>query len=228
MVLPFGCLWQEVAKADELLEQHHCGQFVIISTPNWNAVKGKLQRYRYNPIKHDWQQVGKTVPVVVGKNGLAWGMLQPMPYRNIPNKHEGDGRTPAGIFEIGSAFGFGKRPNSIKLPYITLSNASICVDDEKSRYYNQLFDYTKSIKPDWHSCEQMRQVSEYHFGCIISYNTTRRIAGNGSCIFLHVWKKPNHGTAGCIAMAETDLKQLLAWLNPTQKPLIIVLPVSYQ
>jgi L,D-peptidoglycan transpeptidase YkuD (ErfK/YbiS/YcfS/YnhG family) len=36
------------------------------------------------------------------------------------------------------------------------------------------------------------------------------VPGRGSAIFLHVWRKPRHPTAGCIAFARDDLAWILA------------------
>ena len=43
-----------------------------------------------------------------GKNGLAWGkgIADNLDQRDGPVKHEGDGKAPAGIFKLGTAFGY--------------------------------------------------------------------------------------------------------------------------
>src|SRR5260370_41742143 len=76
-------------------------QLLVVTTSDWNAVEGKLQRYeRVNPRK-SWKAVDGPVTVVVGKNGLGWGAgvakadaMQP----GDPIKKEGDGKAPAGVF----------------------------------------------------------------------------------------------------------------------------------
>ena len=49
---------------------------------------------------------GEAIPAVVGRNGLAWGrgVRTDLP-AGEPQKREGDGRAPAGIFKLGPAFG---------------------------------------------------------------------------------------------------------------------------
>jgi D-alanyl-D-alanine dipeptidase len=49
-------------------------------------------------------------------------------------------------------------------------------------------------------------------------------AGCGSCIFFHVWRKPNSPTEGCTAMSETNIVTLLKWLDPQSEPLLVQLP----
>ena len=46
------------------------------------------------------------VPVVIGKNGAAWGLGLQAPRQDGPVKREGDNRSPAGVFRIGTAFGY--------------------------------------------------------------------------------------------------------------------------
>jgi L,D-peptidoglycan transpeptidase YkuD (ErfK/YbiS/YcfS/YnhG family) len=40
------------------------------------------------------------------------------------------------------------------------------------------------------------------------------VAGRGSAIFLHVWRRPRHPTAGCIAFRRADLAWILARWTP--------------
>jgi len=192
---------------------------VLVETPNWQAVQGVLQRYQWDV--HHWVKVGKPIPVVVGKKGMAWGVEMQFPDLSGPKQKEEGNRTPAGIYEIGPAFGF--QSVSMKLPFVTLKETHICVDDVKSRYYNQLIDNVGMKNPDWHSGEKMRQINQYQLGAVIQYNP-HNIPGAGSCIFLHIWKSPTSGTAGCVAMSASNLKTLLTWLDPKLKPIIVLLP----
>jgi L,D-peptidoglycan transpeptidase YkuD (ErfK/YbiS/YcfS/YnhG family) len=57
---------------------------------------------------------------------------------------------------------------------------------------------------------------------VVGYNTDPVVAGRGSAIFLHIWKGPGQPTAGCVAMEEADLERIVAWLDPDQKPQIIL------
>src|SRR5689334_5446432 len=45
-------------------------QALVVTTPDWNSVDGSLARLERRNGK--WQQVGSTIPVVVGKSGLGW------------------------------------------------------------------------------------------------------------------------------------------------------------
>ncbi|HEX4641347.1 MAG TPA: L,D-transpeptidase family protein, partial [Chthoniobacterales bacterium] len=48
--------------------------------------------------------------------------------------------------------------------------------------------------------------------------------GAGSCIFLHIWKNSRAATAGCTAMPEQDLVNLLGWLDPKDRPVLVQMP----
>lgn len=196
-------------------------QLLVVSTADWNAATGQLQRFKRDSLKSAWHPVGKAIPVVLGKNGTAWGNE----YRTVyPTriKKEGDGKTPVGIYPIGKTFGFAEKSKTMN--YFPLTTTSICVDDANSIYYNQLIDSSRAAKIDWHSGEKMREVPQYEIGAMILYNTPPA-QNAGSCIFLHIWKNQNAGTAGCIAMEKTNLTEILNWLDAKQKPMIAVLPI---
>ncbi|HEX8292528.1 MAG TPA: hypothetical protein VF570_12275, partial [Pyrinomonadaceae bacterium] len=64
------------------------------------------------------------------------------------------------------------------------------------------------------------------WGLFVMHNAAPPAAGRGSCIFLHVWAGPGRGTAGCTAMEEASLTELLRWLDPKKRPLLLQLPES--
>src|SRR5690349_8177574 len=83
------------------------GQAVVVTAGDWNATQGTLRRFQRDGTGR-WQPVGDAQPIVVGRNGSGWGFgLNPAPDAAIaagdPIKAEGDGRAPAGVFEIGRA-----------------------------------------------------------------------------------------------------------------------------
>jgi L,D-peptidoglycan transpeptidase YkuD (ErfK/YbiS/YcfS/YnhG family) len=204
----------------------HSEQMITVVTSDWNSVNGLLQRYERQSENQKWKKMGSEIPVVIGKNGMAWG-IETNNHSNDLIKKEGDGRTPAGIYEIGPGFGFADTnagKNSGRLDYFPLTDTSVCVDDMQSNYYNQLLDSAKVPTVDWKSGEQMHQVPGYRIGSVVQYNMEHPVRGGGSCIFLHIWKNSNAGTAGCIAMQETNLKTVLNWLNSRKNPMIVILP----
>src|SRR5204863_116593 len=78
---------------------------------------------------------------------------------------------------------------------------------------------------DWNSSEKMRSIDLYRLGVIVSYNMSQTVPGNGSCIFLHIWRGPGQGTAGCTAMLQEKLEEIINWLNSkVPNALLIQLP----
>jgi zinc D-Ala-D-Ala dipeptidase len=135
-------------------------QAVVVTTPGWNSVDGTLTRYE----KKDghWQPVRNAIPVVVGKNGLAWdGAIDANWNKSDPVKKEGDGRSPAGILRLVQAFGFDASSAGTNLPYLALKDSTECVDDASSNAYSKIMDRDQTANPDWNSAEKMRTVSSW-------------------------------------------------------------------
>lgn len=199
-------------------------QALVVTTSGWDSVDGSLQRYE--KLDGKWSPVGEKIPIVVGKNGLAWdGITDAKPTQAPQQKKEGDGRSPAGVFSLGEAFGFATSEPTLKLPYRPLTDSIECVDDPSSIQYNQVVDRKQIGTPDWNSSEKMRTIDAYKEGMVVSYNPDH-LPGAGSCIFLHIWSGRGHGTAGCTAMPEDKLQEVLNWLDQSKKPVLVQFPAE--
>jgi L,D-peptidoglycan transpeptidase YkuD (ErfK/YbiS/YcfS/YnhG family) len=202
-------------------------QMVVVTTDGWDATQGTLRTYVREGAS--WKVVGNASPVVIGKTGSAWGVGLSPPQTDGPQKKEGDGRSPAGVFRIGKAFGYAET-NGTAMPYMGLTASDYCVDVDGSPYYNQLVDEKKvGEQAVAGATEPMRRDIHfqgdhaYRIGFVIEHNPDGK-KGQGSCIFAHLWKTPSTGTAGCTAMADDVMERLLAWLDPTKKPVFVLLP----
>jgi D-alanyl-D-alanine dipeptidase len=213
-------------------------QMIVVTTPDWNTVQGRMQRYERTTPGEAWRPVGAAVPIVVGKNGMAWGSgvisIGSVPEGSDPVKREGDGRSPAGVFQLGTAFGYAATPpTGTLLPYLALTSSTECVDDVDSKSYNRIVDRS-TVQVDWKSSEHMRDVGEaYRWGIVVNHNgianpngAPQPARGGGSCIFLHIWKDAAHGTAGCTAMEPSEIETLLLWLDPKRSPVLVQLPAE--
>ena len=200
-------------------------QMVLVQTPSWNSTTGTLRRFTRSSDAEAWRQVGEPVPVVVGRTGVAWDDSQIAPRPGEPVKREGDGRSPAGAFALDTAFGFDIRQIVpwVRLPYVQLRTTTECVDDPRSTHYNTIVDRSSVPRVDWESSERMREIEQYAFGVHVAYNAPPRPA-RGSCIFLHIWSGPGSVTAGCTAMPEPALRDLMRWIDPTRRPMLVQLP----
>ncbi|MFN0215194.1 MAG: L,D-transpeptidase [Saprospiraceae bacterium] len=195
-----------------------CRQLVVVVSTNPSNVKAKLFKYEKKGKK--WRQVGKAHPVNLGRKGLAWGRGVQSQKPGLQKK-EGDLRSPAGIFRFGTAFGYAAAGTlSLKLPYLPITEAQICIEDSNSPFYNQLVDALQ-LQQDWVAKENMmRDDEQYKWGIFVNHNVPAE-PECGSCIFFHLWKKPGSGTLGCTAMAEDDLLSLMQWLDPAKMPLLM-------
>jgi D-alanyl-D-alanine dipeptidase len=204
-------------------------QAVVVTAADWDAIEGVLRGYERRGVDAPWEGVIEERPVVVGRNGMAWGMgMHPLPLPEGPVKVEGDGRAPAGIFRLSAAFGYDTALDAswIRLPYHQATPRLLCIDDVRSAYYNRIVD-ASGLKTDWQGCEQMLRPDDlYRFVIVVDHNMDPPEAGKGSCIFMHGWKGASQGTAGCTAMASNALRRLLQWLDPAAMPVLIQLPDS--
>jgi D-alanyl-D-alanine dipeptidase len=207
------------------LELDASQQLVVVVTPNWSSTTGTMTRFERPALTSAWTRLGNPIPLVVGRTGIAWGVGFDDVSAVGPHKHEGDGKAPAGIFPLDTAFGFAPADSmrGVRLPYVQLLLTTDCVDDTTSSHYNTIVDRAVVPRVDWNSAEQMRQVSQYEIGVIVGYNASPPIKGRGSCIFLHIWAGPDSHTAGCTAFDQAKLGELMMWLDPRKRPLLVQL-----
>lgn len=199
-------------------------QLVLVIAQSWEAPRAELRRFERDGATAPWREVGGAVPVVLGRSGMAWGSgLHPAQGRG-PQKREGDGKSPAGVFAIPSAFGFADTM-ATKAPYQQLTAMTECVDDVTSLYYNSIVQRDRVSEPDWESSEKMRSIEEYRIGLLVAHNQPP-VRGDGSCIFMHVWRGESSSTAGCTAMDATPLEAIVAWLDPAAAPRLVQLPAN--
>lgn len=195
-----------------------CQQLVVVMPPNSNTVKAQL--WKFEKQGKTWKQIGQAHPVNLGAKGIAWGrgLHSAKPGRQ---KKEGDKRSPAGIFRFGMAFGYapvGALP--LRMEYQSIDESNLCIEDSKSKYYNQIIDI-KDAPQDWTGREPMlRNDEQYKWGIFVKQNLPPQALG-GSCIFFHLWRAPGSGTLGCTAMDEPNLLALMRWLDPQKKPLLM-------
>jgi D-alanyl-D-alanine dipeptidase len=212
-------------------------QAVVVTSQGWDDIHGTLQRYERDGKK--WKKVGRPVPVVFGRAGLAWSNSKTEPdfivlskEWNVPSgptKVEGDGRSPAGLFRFGTMFStYESAYRYTHMPYILLTPTTECVDDQKSTHYNTVVDPAAepTIKRDWDSSEHMlRHDNLYDIGITIG-NNPHAVPGAGSCVFVHIQGPIGHyhGTAGCTALPADDMAQMFDWLNQDKHPILIQMP----
>jgi D-alanyl-D-alanine dipeptidase len=197
-----------------------------VITDSTKATRGNLFCFgRIN--SKSWKPAKKTISVVIGYNGLGWGsgLHKESAIPDFPQKMEGDGRSPAGIFNLSAVFGFAPENQmaGLKMPYIPVTDMTECVDDAKSKYYNQIVSRKEADSVDWHSSEKMDTVTLYEIGVVVDHNTVAVKKGGGSCIFLHLWRSPELTTSGCTAMDSTSILAIAYWLDKSKNPVLVQL-----
>lgn len=229
LVFAAACVPARVASAKTKVKSPLAGsrQVILVTTPDWDSVRGTLRRFERKSAGASWTQVGGDFEIVVGRSGLGWGAGLVETEGDGPSKREGDGRAPAGVFTLTRAFGFASAGEAdwLRMPYTPLTSGVECVDDTASAHYNRVLDRSGVKAADWNSSEHMREVEGYRWGVVVAHNA-RAVPGQGSCIFLHVWAGPSKGTAGCTAMEQPNLETLLRWLDSRKRPLLVQLPES--
>jgi len=131
------------------------------------------------------------------------------------NKKEGDRRTPKGTFEIENLYfrkDRRKKPSTLLKCIEIKKDMGWCDDIRFPKKYNKLFKIEKKIKHE----KLKRKDHKYDLLIPIKYNFKKPIAGQGSCIFIHLTKnfKP---TAGCIALNEKDFLIMIKLIKKNSK-----------
>ena len=179
-------------------------RLVLVTVRGVDERQGNLHLFERTRPDAPWRVSSKVEPAVIGRAGLAWGHRFRAQARDGERlKHEGDGRTPAGFYRIGRSFGFSAsaRPGHLVLE----PGRAICIDDPGSPAYNTIVAAEPdAVKPRG---EDMGAEPLYRRGLVIDYPSDAR-ARAGSCIFLHVWRGPGQGTAGCVALPEPRVKAI--------------------
>lgn len=140
-----------------------------------------------------WQEIIKT-KAQIGKQGIG-------------KVREGDNKTPIGQFEFTKAFGILENPGT-SLDYIQVDESHYWVDDKFSTYYNQ-FVSTDEVAVDWESAEHLCEYApSYNYVLAVNYNEAC-VPGAGSAVFLHCTAEHTKSTAGCIAVSEEIMREIL-------------------
>ncbi len=181
-------------------------QAMVVTADSADAPRATLVAFAY--ASGGWSKVMGPFPAVLGKNGISL------------HKREGDGKSPAGMFRIGRAFGSHAKPQGITLPYTRTTRYDYWIDAVDSPDYNRWETYFGDADRHWTSFERLR-IPAYEYAAVIRYNMDPVRKGQGSAIFFHIWPGPDGHTAGCTAISKPNVLRVLKWLNPARRPVII-------
>ncbi|MDQ2643855.1 MAG: hypothetical protein M3020_08585 [Myxococcota bacterium] len=201
-------------------------QAVVVRSSSWRAQSGTLERYARNA-EGSWMRVGDSIRVMLGRSGMAWGRGLHVPLREGPRKREGDGKSPAGVFLLERAFGASAAlpGGPSDFPYFQTRDSSYCVEDTRSRFYNQIIDSNEVPKSSWQRWSPLRRTDGlFEWGIVVTQNSPEITKAAGSCVFLHIWRGDHRPTSGCTAMPRDALESVLGWLERKAKPVLVQLP----
>ena len=202
LVLMADIIWQGTDGRWMIEDDEKIGQLEVAQYTNQIIVvavsDGEARLCMYENGNESWQLVLES-EAVIGKNGLG-------------KTKEGDGKTPVGVFLFVKAFGILDNPGT-QMEYIKVDKSHYWVDDSESNYYNQLVS-TDEIMVDWMSAEHIVEFEEsYHYVLATSYNM-EKISGKGSAVFLHCTSEKSEATAGCIAVPEVYMREIIRRVEP--------------
>ena len=107
-------------------------QLIVVTSDGWDSTQGQLQAYVRD---------GKAGTRMARRS--RWRLAAPAAHSlglhpaqaDGPQKQEGDGRSPAGIFALGSAFGYAVTRPGTALPYQPMLDSSYCMDVPASPFW---------------------------------------------------------------------------------------------
>jgi L,D-peptidoglycan transpeptidase YkuD (ErfK/YbiS/YcfS/YnhG family) len=148
-----------------------------------------------------WQPIGVGIPAHIGANGMA------------PQTHDGQMKTPMGIFTLDFAFGTDPNPGG-GLPYVQVGPDHWWDGDMSSPTYNTMQVCKKDQCPfdtSPSSGTENLQIPQYKHAVVMGVNKAR-VPGNGGAFFLH--STDGGPTAGCVAIDDATLVGIMRWLQP--------------
>jgi hypothetical protein len=206
-------------------------QMIIGITSGWDDRVVTLRLFQRKSGKQPWKQVGDSWGGRLGAKGLAWGRglhpHEPLPDGSV-DKQEGDKRAPAGVFDLGTVFGYAADvPRNPATPYLQVNNHDLLVEDPTSPLYNSHVRLDHPVETAWEQENAMTLNDPAHeLKIFVRHNKDPQpIPNKGSAILLHIQRpRDTSFTSGCTAMPRDRLFALVAWLNFAVRPVYVLLP----
>jgi L,D-peptidoglycan transpeptidase YkuD (ErfK/YbiS/YcfS/YnhG family) len=148
-----------------------------------------------------WEAVSAGIPAHVGASGMS------------RETHDGEMKTPMGVFSLDFAFGTAPNPGS-GLPYVQTTPDHWWDGDVKSPTYNTMQVCEKAqCKFDTNpsSGTENLHIPAYEHALVMGVNK-ERVPGNGGAFFVH--GTDGGPTAGCVAIDDATLVEIMKWLRP--------------
>ncbi len=148
--------------------------------------------------------MGQVYPCTIGRGGLRG------------DKREGDGATPRGVHRI---VGCLYRPDRMARPVpwaVPIRPGDLWSDASGDPEYNLMV-----RAPYAPSHEKLRRADPlYDLILITDWNWPNAIAGRGSAIFLHRYRRPGYPTEGCVAFRPDHLLSITQRLSVSSRLIV--------
>ena len=149
--------------------------------------------------------MGRRFPCSVGRSGIVPGEI----------KAEGDRGTPTGAWRLLWIYWRAdrRRPPETMLPAEPLGPQQGWAETPQDTAYNRPIRHPHAFPAD----RMARGDRLYDICAVTDQNWDPVVPGGGSAIFVHLWRKPRHPTAGCVAFRRPDLEWILARWTPRSR-----------
>lgn len=185
-------------KAEDLT----ASQLILVQTSGTSAL---VYTYEKDD-KGVWNKKFEPVRGFTGEGGAA---ADSVPYDSV---------TPKGTFNIEFAMGTNPNPGTA-LTYEEIVYGMRWITDPASVNYNRLIDGDATLL-DFSDCQDLYEYTlSYPYAVIFDYNRNPVDSSKGCAKFLHVSSGPTYGGVG---ITETDLYNILLWLDPANSPQISI------
>lgn len=148
-----------------------------------------------------WRAVAAGIPAKIGEKGMS------------PDHYDGSMMTPMGVYTLDFAFGTQPNPGG-GLQYVQVGPNHWWDGDMKSPTYNLMQVCEKSACPFSTSLSDGTEnldIPQYAHAVVMGVNK-ERVPGKGGAFFLHT--TDGGPTAGCVAVADSTMVELIRWLRP--------------
>ena len=147
------------------------------------------------------QPISVGIPAHIGAKGMA------------PETHDGEMKTPMGIFTLDFAFGTEPSPGG-GLQYVQVGPDHWWDGDMQSPTYNTMQVCKKAqcrFDTSTDSGTENLDIPQYGHAVVMCVNKAR-VPSNGGAFFVH--STDGGPTAGCVAIDDTNLVKIMQWLRP--------------
>ena len=201
-------------------------QVIVVTAANTRTSYAKVRAYE-KKADGTWSTVIDATPARLGYSGSVKGSA----------RRQGTGKTPIGTFSIVTTFGRLADPGT-RMPYVKFDRNDAWTYNPRSPSTYNLF---QTADRSWRSFGDYvewlwRYGSQYNYVAVLDYNLPKgevrtgadgiRRAENpantskGGGISLHV--SNGKVTAGCIAIPQAQMAQVMRWIDPAKQPVVVV------